>query len=70
MLQNWETFCEWVSCGQKPLFVFPNSFPSPRNMLPMKMTKTGKTELLQESPHENIWQRTKKWELDYKEKLE
>ena len=25
-----------------------------RNMLPMTMTKTGKTELLQESPHENI----------------
>ena len=38
-------------------------------MLPMIMTKTGKIELLQESPHENIWQRTKKWGLDYKEKL-
>ena len=55
--------------GQKPLLVFLNSFPSPRNILPMTMTETGKTALLQESPHENIWQRTKKWELDYKSKL-
>ena len=47
-------FCELFSCGQKPLFVFLNSIPSPRNMLPITMTKTGKTELLQESPHENI----------------
>ena len=47
-------FCECVSCGHKPLLVFPNSFPSPRNLLPITMTKTGKTELLQESPHENI----------------
>ena len=47
-------FCEWVCCGEKPLLVFQNSFPSPHNMLPMIMTKTGKTELLQESPHENI----------------
>ena len=61
-------FCEWVCCGQKPLLVFHNSFPSPRNILPMIMTKTGKTELLQESPLENIWQRTQKG-LDYKEKL-
>ena len=47
-------FCEWVYCGKKPLLVFQNSFPSPRNLLPMIMTKTGKTKLLQESPHENI----------------
>ena len=47
-------FCEQVCCGQKPLFVFLNSFPYPRNMLPMTMIKTGKTDLLQESPHENI----------------
>ena len=60
-------FCEWVCCGQKLLLVFQNSFPSPRNMLPM--IKTRKTELLQESPHENIWQGTKKWGLDYKEKI-
>ena len=62
-------FCEWLCSGQKPLLVFMNSFPYPLNLLPMTMTKTGKTELLQESPHENIWQRTKKWELDYKLKL-
>ena len=46
--------CGRFCCGQKPLFVFLNSFPYPRNMLPMTMTKTGKIELLQESPHENI----------------
>ena len=53
----------------KTYFFFHNYFPSARNILPMIMTKTEKTELLQESPHENIWQRTKKWELDYKSKL-
>ena len=63
-------FCELFFSRQKPLFFFQNSFPSPRNILPMIMTKTRKTELLKESPHENIWQRTKKWELDYKPKLE
>ena len=54
----------------KTSFFFLNSFPSPRNHLPMTMTKTGKTELLQESPHENIWQRTKKIELDLNQNLE
>ena len=53
----------------KTSFGFSNLFPSPCNMLPMIMTKTGKTKLLQESPDENIWQRTQKWGLDYKEKL-
>ena len=52
--KNERGFCEGVCFGQKPLFVFHNSFPSPRNRLPMIMTKTGKTKLLQESPHENI----------------
>ena len=33
---------------------FHDLFPSPHNMLPMIMTKTGKTKLLQESPYENI----------------
>ena len=47
-------FFEGVCSGQKPLLVFLNSFPYPRNRLRMTMTKTGKTELLQESPHENI----------------
>jgi len=40
--------------GTKTSFGFLNSFLYPCNMLPMTMTKTGKTELLQESPHENI----------------
>ena len=62
-------FCEWVCCGQKRLLVFLNSFPYLRNILPMTMIKTKKIEPLQECPHENIWQRTKKWELDYKSKL-
>ena len=35
-------------------FVFSGLFPSPRNLLPMIMTKIGKTELLEESPYENI----------------
>ena len=47
-------FCELFYCGQKYLLVFLNSFPSPRNILPMTMTKTGKIELLHESLHENI----------------
>ena len=38
----------------KTSFGFPKFITSPRNLLPMTMTKTGKTELLQESPHENI----------------
>ena len=68
--KNERGFCEWFSFGQKNLLVFQNYFPSPCNMLPMIMTKIRKTELLQESPHENIWQMTKKWELDYKSNLE
>ena len=47
-------FCECFCCGQKPFFVFLNSFPSPHNILPITMIETGKIELLQESPHENI----------------
>ena len=47
-------FCECFYCEKNPLLVFQNSFPSSRTMLPMIMTKTGKTELLRESPHENI----------------
>ena len=42
------------SIVEKTIFFFHNSFPSPRNMLLMIMTKTGKTELLHESPRENI----------------